>query len=63
MIYFPRILLSAGEAFNATTKEKPEVDWSTVRSEDDRILNNGWYVKPDRPTPEPGELYINPNMN
>ena len=52
-----------GEAFNATTKEKLAVDWSTVRSEDDWIVNNDWYVKPDRPTPEPGELDINPNMN
>ena len=44
------------------TKWNQLVDWSMVHSEDDQIVKNTWYVKPDCPTPEPGELHVNPDL-
>ena len=61
-IYFPQILLGMGEAVNEATEQMQEVDWSTVSSEDNWILKNPWYVKPDHPTLEPGELHVNPDL-
>jgi hypothetical protein len=57
-LYFPRILISAGEALNQARVLNEEVDWRRISIEDDRIYTNGWYIKPLHPTPEPGKFVL-----